>query len=156
MKNTLQRRKSNRLSDYDYSNPASYFVTICTRNRVKIFWRNDNFLSAAGEIAEQEISLLTERFSLLKVDKYIIMPDHIHLIITITDSSLKNEEKSPNLSNIIGSFKSRVSQKAGFENGIWQKSFYDHIIRNQNDYNDAWNYIDNNYKKYFLISENDF
>ncbi len=88
----LPRRKPIRMEDYDYSTPGAYFITVCTANREKLFWnsvgadiiRPQNVpLSTAGRIAEQSILQIAEHYENMAVDKYCIMPDHIHMILRI-------------------------------------------------------------------------
>ena len=90
--NDLPKRKPIRFEDYDYSTPGAYFITVCTANREKIFWnsvgadiiRPENLpFSTAGKIAEQGILQITAHYENVAVDKYCIMPDHIHLILRI-------------------------------------------------------------------------
>lgn len=76
------------------------------------------------------------------------MPDHVHLLLTLHGSLPGSDRTTPNLSNIIGWYKSTVTRKVGTAGKTWQKSYYDHIIRNETDYNDAWDYIDYNPQKY--------
>ena len=88
----LPKRKSIRIEDYDYSTPGAYFITACTTNREKIFWndvgadiiRPQNIpLSNAGKIVEQGVLQMAEYYENVVVDKYCIMPDHIHMILRI-------------------------------------------------------------------------
>ena len=95
--NVLPKRKQIRIEDYDYSAPGAYFVTVCTANREKIFWSDRRgelcspanvSLSDIGIIVDNEIKKLNSVYDAVRVDKYCIMPDHIHLIISIdTDES---------------------------------------------------------------------
>ena len=146
----LPKRKNNRLLGFNYANSASYFITICTANRRKIFWndRTDGTLSDQGLIAEQEIIALPERFMLTRIDKYVIMPDHIHMIVTLIGALPGTDEKTPDVKNVIGSFKARVTGRIVNGQSIWQKSFYDHVIRNDKEYSDIWEYIEYNPCKY--------
>ena len=94
--------------------------------------------------------MISEKYEKVSVDKYVIMPNHIHLIIVMQNG---RTQFSPTVSRIIKQFKGKVTKQVGF--CIWQKSFYDHIIRDENDYLRIWEYIENNpYKwtedKYFI------
>ena len=155
--NAFPSRKSIRIEDYDYSTPGAYFITICTVNREKIFWdsvgadiiRPQNIpLSTAGKIVEQGISQIAEHHDNVFVDKFCIMPDHIHLILRIESNIDGRIISAPTVSKVIGSMKRWVSRQVG--RPIWQKSFYDHGIRNQQDYDEIWQYIENNPLKYAL------
>ena len=78
----------------------------------------------------------------IAIDKYCIMPDHVHLILRIEPDSDGRIISAPTVSTVIGSMKRWVSKQVG--RSVWQKSFYDHIIRNQQDYDAVWEYIENN------------
>ena len=155
--NDLPNRKPIRIENYDYSTPGAYFITLCTANREKIFWnrvgadiiRPQNVpLSVAGQIAEQGILQIAEHYENVIVDKYCIMPDHIHLILRIESDIDGRMISAPTVSTAVGSMKRWVSRQIG--RSIWQKSFYDHGIRNQQDYDEIWQYIENNPLKYAL------
>ena len=150
MTENLPKRKNNRLLGFNYANSASYFITICTENRRNIFWseKMDGSLSDGGSILEQEIKAAPERFALTRIDKYVIMPDHVHLIITLIGAMPGTDEKTPDVKNVIGSLKARVSGKIGKGRSVWQKSFYDHVIRNDDEYSYVWEYIEYNPCKY--------
>lgn len=146
----LPTRKKIRLQDYDYSQSGFYYVTICTANRSQLFWKNPSCkidegtrpsLSEYGKIADVAINLIEKHYSNIKVKKYCIMPDHIHMIIFITDNE-DVQGKRNKLNTVIGQMKRYVSKEIG--KPIWQKSFYDEIIRNESGYLKAWQYIDRN------------
>ncbi len=151
----LPKRKSIRIGNYDYSTPGAYFITVCTANREKIFWngvgadtiRPQNVpLSTAGKIVEQGILQIAEHYENVVVDKYCIMPDHIHMILRIESYIDGRMISAPTVSTVVGSMKRWVSRQ--IDRPIWQKSFYDHGIRNQQDYDEIWQYIENNPLKY--------
>ena len=156
MKN-LPKRKHIRTEDYDYSTPGAYFITVCTANREKIF-RSDcrgelrspvNVpLSEVGMIVDKEINKINTVYDAVRVDKYCIMPDHIHFIISINADADGRTQFAPTISRVIKQFKGSITKQVG--RPIWQKSFYDHGIRNQLDYNEIWQYIENNPLKYAL------
>ena len=149
--NKLPERKPIRIVNYDYSTPGAYFITVCTANRKKIFWDNvgadiirpqDVPLSGIGKIVEQSILQIAAHYENIVMDKYCIMPDHIHLILRIESDMDGRIISAPTISTVIGSLKRWVSRQIG--KPIWQKSFYDHGIRNQQDYDEIWEYIENN------------
>ncbi len=153
----LPKRKQIRIENYDYSTSGAYFITICTANREKIFWNNvgadiirpQNIpLSAIGKIAQQSILQIENHHTNVFVDKYCILPDHIHLILRIESEYDGRILSAPTVSTVVGSMKRWISKQAG--KPIWQKSFYEHTIRNQTDYNEIWQYIENNPLKYTL------
>lgn len=156
----LPKRKPTRLKNYDYSSDGAYFITICTHKRQKILSNivgaihesPEIKLSLNGEIVEKYIKQLEARFD-LKVDKYVIMPNHIHLLIVIETRAIRESplQKRSTISNAIGYLKMNVSRdvhKIGYTDKIWQRSFHDHIIRNEGDYLKIWNYIDTNPQKW--------
>lgn len=146
-------RKRNRLKGYDYSSNASYFLTICSDKRQEIFSQivYDNTvganivrLSKIGQKIENCILKIEEIYPCVFVDNYIIMPNHIHLILTI--DTRRRPMVAPTISTIIKQFKGAVSKEIG--TSIWQKGYYDHIIRNENDFNETMKYITFNAQKW--------
>ena len=153
----LPKRKDIRIPDFDYSTPGAYFITVCTANREKIFWnrvgadiiRPQNVpLSSVGKIVEQAICQIPNHYENISVDKYCIMPDHIHFILRIESDTDRRIISAPTVSMVVGSMKRWVSRQIG--RPIWQRSFYDHGIRNQRDYEQIVEYIENNPLKYAL------
>lgn len=149
MKNEMLIRKNTRLRHFDYSASRYYFVTICTREHhcyfEKVFSTADSGvmkLNDRGELVDRHIRELDVRYLFARVDKYVIMPNHIHMILL-----LDNNNDVP-LTQIIGLFKSGVSGEMGFP--VWQRSFHDHVIRSDKDYKEIWYYIDNNPAKWAL------
>ena len=147
----LPKRKQIRIEEFDYSTPGAYFITICSLNREKIFWsfRRGELSSPAilpltdiGIIVDNEIKKMNGIYNNVKVDKYCIMPDHIHLIVSINADALGRTQFAPTISRVIKQFKGSVTKQIG--KSIWQKSFYEHTIRNRHDYEEIWQYIDNN------------
>lgn len=105
-------------------------------------------LSDIGIIVENEIRKLTSVYDAVNVDKYCIMPDHIHFIISINTYENGRTQFAPTISRLIKQFKGSITKQIG--RPIWQKSYYDHGIRNQQDYDEIWEYIENNPLKYVL------
>lgn len=155
--NHFPKRKRIRIENYDYSIPGMYYITICTVNREKIFWDRESAesvspqavpLSIAGKIAQEAVRQISEHYINVFVDKYCIMPDHIHLIVSISADANGRMVSAPTVSTVVGSMKRWVSRQIG--RAVWQKSFYEHSIRNKQDYIEIWNYIDNNPLKYLI------
>ena len=153
----LPKRKPTRLKDYDYSSEGAYFITICSHNRKDIFGiivgqglaPAENQLYPFGEIAKYELLDLETRYKNIKVDKYVIMPNHIHAIIFIEKTA--GASPCPTLSDMVCSFKSITTRKCHLikhDIKIWQRSFHDHIIRGEEDYLKIWQYIDTNPQKW--------
>ena len=99
-------------------------------------------LSDYGKIVDEAINNIEKKYDRTRIDKYIIMPDHIHLLLTILPDKSGRPMGAPTIPNIINQLKGYVSKKVGFS--VWQKLYYDHIIRDQEDYDTKWNYIENN------------
>ena len=137
-------RKPTRIPNYDYSQDNYYFVTICTHEKKCLFGTVQN-LSRYGKIAAASIDTIPMHYSSVKINKYVVMPNHIHMIVVIGCNI--ETSANPTLSRIIGAYKSEVSRlihKSVPNEPIWQRSFHDHIIRNQRDYERIWNYIHTN------------
>jgi Transposase and inactivated derivatives len=144
-------RKLPRLSKYNYSSGGYYFITICTHNKSNLFYYADN-LNKMGKIAKAELENIPLRFEDVSVDKYVVMPNHIHCIMVIEcGAKAERSRPFPTLSTVIGLYKSGVSRqihKLHPTIKVWQKSFHDHIIRNEEDYLSIWQYIDDNPTKW--------
>ena len=153
----LAKRRPTRLKGFDYGGNEAYFVTICThshKNTLSEIVVGEGLappevkLSALGKIAEAQILNLPTRFFGVTIENYVIMPNHVHLLIFIDGSDVAGGGgPSPTLNAVICAFKSltvRNYKKLCSADKIWQRSFYDHIIRNEKDYSAYWDYIDNN------------
>ncbi len=146
----LPRRKNIRLQNYDYSQAGYYFVTICTKNKKNLFWETGSTcncslqklpLSDIGKIIDLEINKINSIYANVEINKYVIMPNHIHMIIILCAISGR-AKLAPTISRIVQQFKGSISKLVGFS--LWQKSFYDRIIRNDHEYQEIWNYIETN------------
>lgn len=151
-----------RLPSYDYSQAGAYFVTICTKDRIRFFGlviktdapaainskSTQNIeLSYYGKVAEKYMS------GVKGLEKYIIMPDHEHMLILFSSElvhSKEGEATAPeiNLKSIIRSYKTLVTKECNRE--IWQRGYHEHIIRNQQDFNDCWEYIEHNPESWLI------
>lgn len=105
-------------------------------------------LSKIGSVVKTAIVQIPEHYPAVSVDKYCVMPDHIHMILSINTDEDGRQIAAPTVSTVVGHMKRWVSMQLG--HSIWQKSFYDHSIRNQQDYDEIWQYIENNPLKYLL------
>ena len=166
-------RKPTRLKRFDYSQNRVYFLTICTLNKSCILsdivpppkierLSRDGFmpvveLSKIGKIVEKYIDSINNVDGVI-VDKYVIMPNHIHLILAVKNSDT-GEDADLNVSSaikrandtvphIVSTFKRFCNKKIG-EN-IFQRSYYDHIIRNTQDYEETVRYILHNPRRWYL------
>jgi REP element-mobilizing transposase RayT len=176
-------RHSIRLPGYDYSQAGAYFVTICTYHRQPLFGeiRDGNMqLNASGRIASAQWGLLPSRFCNLELGEWVIMPNHIHGILVITGSGEASPSKlsvptnklikdaSPlhphgtlpgSVGAIIQNFKSVTSRKINthsskYKNIIWQRNYYEHIIRDEHDLQAITAYILTNPQNWDKDEEN--
>jgi putative transposase len=145
-------RKRMRLKDYDYSKAGCYFLTLCALNRREMLGQvvgGDAYiapsvlLSKIGAITEKYIKNIDSKYDKVYVDKYVIMPNHIHMIIVLKDRTMwASSPTNAMIPKIIRSLKILVTKEAG--TSIFQESYYDHIIRDEADYLTKWNYMDTN------------
>lgn len=150
----LKKRKANRLKDFDYSTNGAYFVTICTKDRKCTLSKvvGDGFpipnTKALGKISSRYIEKISEKYPMVYVDKYILMPNHIHMVLFIENCDIGMGNPSPTLGNIIGWLKYNITKEYNAMSvdkaSVFQRSYYDHIIRNDRDYLEILEYIENN------------
>ena len=154
-------RKPIRLKNYDYSAPGAYIITICTREKrcilseiVKPDGRDVGEglappvvrLSAVGRVAEEQVLSLSSRFPGLSIDDYVIMPNHIHLLVSLhrdPGGASPSPTAGTNVVNAVRTLKSLPARLSG-TGPLWQRSYYDHIIRNEDDYRQIAEYIEAN------------
>ena len=153
----LPRRKHTRLKEYDYSLPGYYFVTIhLAEETVRLSTVGRGLapaetvvkLTTAGRLAKEQLLQLEKRYDFLKVDKYVIMPNHIHVIFCFLEEPAGASPR-PTLMDVVCAYKSlftRLWNKADNKPGrkLFQTSFYEHVIRNEAAYLECWNYIEGN------------
>ena len=163
----LPNRKHCRLRNYDYGSNGFYYVTTNTYDNEKTLSKVGRGLAPAevkielspiGRIAKEQLLDLEKRYSGLRVDKYVIMPNHIHVIF-ILEEPTAGASPRPTVPDIVCAFKSlttRICNKHFNTPGrkIFQVSFYDEIIKNENHYLEVWQYIEENPLKYFLKKNN--
>ncbi len=164
-KNNVNQRRSIRLKAYNYSQEGLYFITICTQNRECLFGEiiDDNMiLNKFGEIAKKCLLEISEHYSKAKMHQFIVMPNHIHCIVEITvgaNNYSPLQKTSPNsvISNNYsphGTSKTIGSIVCGFKIGvtkwfrgntdiqtIWQRNYYEYVIRNEKSYLEISEYI---------------
>ena len=157
----LPKRKCTRLKGYDYNTPGVYFITICTIERKAILSKirvgtgvldgPKNELSAYGKTADAYIRQMSAHYACLTVDKYVIMPNHIHLLLRVYERDGNGPSRTPVPTNsIIAKFISTLKRFCNKDYGenIWQARSHDHIVRSETDYRIIWEYIDNNVAKW--------
>jgi REP element-mobilizing transposase RayT len=154
MENNLPKRKSTRLVDFDYGQAGAYFITVCTQDKKKTLSRitvgagfSRPQLSVYGEIADKWIGALPNKYPTVSVDRYVIMPNHIHLLLSAKSDGRGNP--SPTIHAVMGWLKYQITKEINEANGVmgekvFQRSFYDHIVRNREDYYEVSKYIDEN------------
>ena len=100
------------------------------------------FLSNQGKIVDRCITNIPIHYPAISVDQYVIMPNHIHLLLQIHAGNDGRPVAAPTVSQVVNQLKGAASRQAGFP--LWQKGFHDHVIRGDADYKEIWNYIQNN------------
>lgn len=156
----FHNRRSIRLPEYDYSKEGAYFVTICAKGRQCIFGEiKDGMmcLSKYGMIIENWWNGLSERYTGVVLDRYVVMPNHLHGIIIITDGAIRRGEvpsplrgaKKHTLGQILAYYKYQTTKSINeYDNlpgrKIWQRNYYEHIIRNEKSYDKISQYITEN------------
>lgn len=147
----LPQRKKIRVGEYDYSQCGAYFVTICTQNRRPIL---SNIVGDDAHIVPKRYGQIAEKYlkNAAEIEKYVIMPDHIHMLIRLEEQGVeKRSPQASRIASIVRSMKTLTTKEIG--EPIFQRSYYDHVIRNQRDYNEIWEYIENNPRKWMLTKQ---
>ena len=181
MEKDMPKRKPTRLKNFDYSSVGAYFITICTQDRKRILSEivrpyfmdanemvDDNAvgeglappevrLTQIGKIAEEQLLLLENRYQNVTIEDYVIMPDHIHIIMFLRGTG--GASPSPTAHDIVCTFKSLTSRLCKQRHGIermFQRSCAEHIIRDQKDYEIRRKYIcENPIRWYYERREKD-
>ncbi|WP_208123161.1 transposase [Cysteiniphilum halobium] len=167
MSSREQNRHSIRLSGYDYSQEGMYFVTTCTQDRACLFGDIVNgkmILNELGDIVRSEWLKIEAIWSNVKCDAFVVMPNHFHGVVVITNTvgaihelplhelplqmTIK-QRRNMLLPKIIGRFKMQVSKQVNLVRGmpgqkLWQRNYYEHVVRDEDDYLRIYEYIDNN------------
>lgn len=149
-----------RLPNYDYGTDGYYFVTVCTKEKRCLLGMvvgeglapPEVRLSWVGQMVQEEVAHLPERFPHVTVDKYVIMPNHLHAILRLSAGGA-SPAPTESLFGILGALKSLTTRKWNQARSIageqlWQRSYYDHVIGNQEDYLRIWQYIQENPAKW--------
>ena len=163
----LPKRKQIRLKNYDYSSPGAYFITICTKNKTNYFWDgpldpqafhwlsvDENIalplnlpLSNIGKIVSDELERWQSTYPAVSLCSYVIMPNHLHIMVHIFANQYGQPQAAPSIERMIQQFKGAVTKRIGTP--IWQKSYMEHVIRDQNDFKTRSNYIYENPLRWF-------
>lgn len=171
-------RRSIRLKHYDYSQPGAYFITICTYNKKCLFGEvieGEMILNEKGEIVKQYWLEIPLHYSNVSLDEFVIMPNHMHGIVIITElnntlstlgaihesplQQIRQQRRSMLLSKVIGRFKMNSAKQINILRRtpgvpVWQRNYYEHIIRSENELNETRTYMTNNPMEWGLDSEN--
>jgi REP element-mobilizing transposase RayT len=158
------RRRSLRLKGYDYSRAGAYFITICAQDRACVFGRIDNqeiIYSPAGLMVLSVWESIPTKFPSVELDAFIIMPNHVHFIIILVGAAPRGRPDlgqargpAPTVPDVVGWFKSLTTAKyrhsvrdhdwPRFRKRLWQRNYWEHIIRNEKSLNRLRRYIENN------------
>lgn len=163
---TYPKRKHPRLKNYDYSQNGFYYVTIHIASNGErlseiLYDPNENtakeYLTDTGKIAYAQLLALESRFPYVRVDKYVIMPTHIHMILEFCNQPAGASPR-PTLPDVVGAFKSLTTRACNkhFDTPgrkLFQESFYEAVLRSDADYQARWTYIDENPLKWSLDPE---
>jgi putative transposase len=150
------RTSSLRLKNWDYRNAGKYFITICTKNRALSFGsivEGKMELNDLGRFAYDYLNNLNLHNEYVKMIIHVIMPNHLHAILQLKGIPEQKQTatfgplQSGSLSSFLNQYKGKITKYATKNQFLWegwQDSFYDHIIRNDQDYENIYNYIRNN------------
>lgn len=152
-------RKTTRLPYYNYSGTGYYFVTLCTKKKCKILGEVVGTglldgpkvqLSSFGETANKQLALMADFYDTIKLEKYIVMPNHIHILLYIPDNGDgqcgRSVPTNSEIAKFVGTFKRFCNRQYG--KNIWQMRSHDHVIRSEKDYLKIWSYIEHNAAKW--------
>ena len=152
----MEQRKKNRLPGHDYSQPGAYFITICTKDHKCILSTIVGADAYIGpRVALTPIGMVVEKYikNIPGVGAYVIMPNHVHMILHISSNNIlqgpmwASAPTNASVPALVRSWKTLVSKELG--QSIWQRSYYDHVIRDEQDYLTKVQYIEANPAKWF-------
>ena len=148
------KRKTIRLQDFDYSSNGAYFVTVCTQGHRCLFWEWDQaVLNTGGTMVFEWLSKLPGKFPGVELDCCAVMPNHVHMLLFL-------EQSQTSLDKVVSWFKTmttnayirgvKIGLYPSFDKQLWQRSYYEHVIRNEQDLRETRNYISENPLKWQL------
>lgn len=159
-----------RLTEYDYWSPGAYFITACTFDRAFLFGEVRDgvlFLNDLGRLIHETWDWLGHHYPLVSTQEHVVMPNHFHGIILIQEAgsrgsraaSTDSSEESPSLIRLVNAFKTVSAKRINSIRGtpgvpVWQRGFYDHIVRNELDLNRVREYIRANPLQWSVDEEN--
>lgn len=155
----MKKRKPNRKRGYDYSQPGVYFLTTCCKYRIHHFGCIENgemVFNDSGKIACEQIEWLRNQYSNIKIHNAVVMPNHVHLLVELVGTGLDlsaelDKRRIKSVSTFMGAYKTTASAKiheCGNLEFNWQRSFHDHIVRNDPSYQRIYEYITENPKNW--------
>ncbi len=155
---TYPRRSALRLSDYDYLQEGSYFVTVCAWHRVCLFGAvidDEICLNGVGRIVEQCWSEIPDHCPSVDLDEFVVMPNHVHGILTIVERDIRRAS----IPAIVGTFKAAVTRQVHAVDGlcklrVWQRTYHEQVIRSEKALESIRRYVVNNPLKWNLDEEN--
>ena len=170
----LPRRRSLRLQGYDYAKAGAYFVTVATENRLCLFGEVDGGemrLNETGRLVDEAWQWLETRYPLVALDEYVVMPNHLHGVLAITDEDGRAgaSRRAPtgersgagrkDLGSLIGAFKTVATKRVNLARGapgrrLWQRNFYERIVRSEEDMDRIRAYVRDNPLRWELDAEN--
>lgn len=145
-----KNRKPTRLCNYDYSSNGVYFITICSKNKKHMFSTivGDGVLdvpqvvlSEYGKIIDEQLCAINNHYDNICIDNYVIMPNHIHMLINVCANGTSRTPSPTNdtIPMFVSTLKRFVNKQTSED--LFQRSYFDHIIRNEEDYLTHYNYI---------------
>ena len=150
------KRKPTRLPHFDYNQPGAFFVTLCTKDRQCILGSVLDSTSAAempvvrlshaGFLVREQIRSMADVYAHISIDHFIVMPNHVHLLLSIHKEWRETTPANAAVPSFISALK-RFSNKQTGED-LWQRSYHDHVVRNERDDLRIWQYIDSNAAKW--------
>lgn len=152
----LPKRKQIRCPYIDYSQTGVYFITFSTAERRNHFWMcpdrkytspDEIELNSIGFTVQETLQAISEHYPYASLDYYVIMPDHVHLLLRYLPPDEKDMAPRKDIMVLVSQIKGIVTKKIG--KSVWQKSFFDHVIRNDDDYLESARYIQNNPIKWY-------
>ena len=163
------RRRSIRLNDYDYGQSGAYFVTVCTKNRECLFGEVVDGAMRSNELgraAADSWEWLGRQYEQISLDAWVIMPNHLHGVIILDDLRKGGSRTAPTagiktktLGRVVGAFKTVSTKKINIVRGtpavpVWQRNYYEHVIRSEDELHRIQTYIENNALKWDMDQEN--
>ena len=162
----IHRRKSTRLKGYDYAQSGAYFVTLVSRNRLPLFGRiseGELLLNDTGKSIADAWEWLAKRYPHVNLDEYVVMPNHFHGIIVLTNDGQigghSNHIKKKPLGRLVAAFKTVTTKQINILQNtagqpMWQRNFYEHVIRDEAELDRVRKYIADNPLNWETDSEN--